>query len=184
LSQSAEEYLHNVEMGNPLESAFPTLFTCHWEKPMDSSVSFAISCILAQNVTHQRIYLLFWLVFLLLFCLGISNLIYRLVLINSPKLRVSIIERQLVKKCVKNPIDLHDIIVHLSVGDWFVLKRILNNVDPDKFDAVVQQVKDALRNSKNKQNTPLLLAKSSQASNKNGVEVVLEMHSRNENEGL
>jgi hypothetical protein len=137
-------HLSYVEGGNPLEGIFPTLFTCHWTNPEDSKV-YSIFCIYEQNATHQRAYLAFWILFLFLILLDITTLFYRLVLIRSCKVRVWFIQGMLINSCVKSPIELKNCLEQLPVSDWFLMKRILQNVDPTKFDVIVHQVGNALK---------------------------------------
>ncbi len=53
-------------------------------------------------------------------------------------------KRHILKRSVQHPSELNEILEQLSVQDWYILKRIMTNVNPQKFDVILQQVKDAL----------------------------------------
>ncbi|XP_053596479.1 innexin shaking-B isoform X1 [Microplitis demolitor] len=113
---------------DPMIFVFPRMTKCTFYK---YGVSGEVErhdavCILPLNVVNEKIYVFLWFWFLLLGILSLLTVIYRIVIIFSPRTRVYLLKLRfhLVKK------DAVETIVRRSkVGDWFLLYMLGENLD-------------------------------------------------------
>ena len=128
---------------NPMCVAFPTMVSCNVEtigKAGGASVENHI-CILTQNVIYEKLYVLLWFWFLLLFVASSVTLIYRLATTVLPQLRKR--ELKLAMR-TKHEQKLGDLEIldekRYGVGGWFILCQIGRNSTPYYFRRLLQEV--------------------------------------------
>jgi len=119
---------------NPMCNAFPTIVSCSISKfavVKDIADTKNVICILGQNIMNQKIFLVLWVWFVILFSVSACQVIYRITTIFVPGFQASMIQQHLRtsdKKAVeKLPLGLN------YIGNWFLLTQIGSNSDPYAF---------------------------------------------------
>ena len=74
---------------NPMCYTFPRIASCDWHRFGSAGEQENINaiCVLALNIINDKVFLIIWWWYYILFFLGISRLIFRIVQINSVRLR-------------------------------------------------------------------------------------------------
>lgn len=129
-------------------------------------------CILPLNVVNEKIYIFLWFWFILLFILTSLTLVYRIIIIFSPRMRVYLLRlrfrwvhhsrllalrtrsRPLITTCIVAFFseryrlvrrDAIEIIVRRSkMGDWFLLYMLGENIDTVIFRDIMQELSNRL----------------------------------------
>ncbi|XP_039301331.1 innexin shaking-B [Nilaparvata lugens] len=94
-------------------------------------------CILPLNVVNEKIYIFLWFWFLILGVLTLGVVLYRIVIILSPRMRVYLlrIRFRLIRR------DAIDAIVRRSkMGDWFLFYMLGENIDAIIFRDVMHEL--------------------------------------------
>lgn len=87
-------------------------------------------CILPINIVNEKIYIFLWFWFYFLAIVSVLALVYRLVSIVVPRVRVLATQ----SRCrIANRDALDTIITKVRIGDWFVLDLLSKNLDPLNF---------------------------------------------------
>ncbi|XP_074112590.1 innexin family member shaking B isoform X1 [Cotesia typhae] len=128
---------------DPMIYVFPRMTKCTFYK---YGVSGEVErhdavCILPLNVVNEKIYVFLWFWFLLLGILSLLTVIYRIVIIFSPRTRVYLLKLRfhLVKR------DAVETIVRRSkVGDWFLLYMLGENLDTIIYRDVMHELANKL----------------------------------------
>jgi hypothetical protein len=119
---------------SPMDKMFPKVTKCSFKTfgPSGGIVNYDILCVLSLNVIHEKIYLILWFWFALLFFLSCVGTFYRVFLWAFPSARNSLLLRRTVGK--DDRVILKDkILRRIDYSDWFILKRISDNVDRFQF---------------------------------------------------
>ncbi|XP_031635718.1 innexin shaking-B isoform X3 [Contarinia nasturtii] len=128
---------------DPMIYIFPRMTKCTFYK---YGVSGEVErhdaiCILPLNVVNEKIYIFLWFWFILLFILTSLTLIYRVVIIFSPRMRVYLLRLRF--RLVRR--DAIEIIVRRSkMGDWFLLYMLGENIDTVIFRDIMQELSNRL----------------------------------------
>ncbi|XP_068912040.1 innexin shaking-B isoform X2 [Tenebrio molitor] len=128
---------------DPMIEIFPRMTKCTFYK-------FGVSgdmekhdamCILPLNVVNEKIYIFLWFWFIILSILTFFTVIYRVVIIFSPRMRVYLLRMRY--RLVRT--DAIDLIVRRSkMGDWFLFYMLGENVDSVIFRDVLQELANKL----------------------------------------
>lgn len=124
---------------DPMIQIFPRMTKCTFRKygvSGDEEKHDAL-CILPLNVVNEKIYVFLWFWFIILSILTFLTVIYRIIIIFSPRMRVYLLRMRyrLVRK------DVIDTIVRRSkMGDWFLFYMLGENVDSLIFRDVLQEL--------------------------------------------
>lgn len=127
------------ERMDPMIYIFPRMTKCTFFK---FGVSGEVEkhdaiCILPLNVVNEKIYVFLWFWFIILSILTFLTLIYRVVIIFSPRMRVYLLRMRF--RLIKR--DAVEVIVRRSkMGDWFLLYMLGENVDSVIFRDVMQEL--------------------------------------------
>ena len=140
---------------NPMCSVFPTVVSCTAKTygVVDSSADTENTiCVLGQNIMNQKIFLVLWVWFTILWCVTVCQIIYRVITIFVPSAQQTTIQFQL-KSTDK---DLLKAIRNLklsngNVGNWFLLTQIGGNSDPYAFRQFLEDVSGVKRTDEEKQ---------------------------------
>ena len=113
---------------DPVIYIFPRMTKCTFHKFGSSGniESHDALCILPINIVNEKIYVFLWFWFLVLGSLTFLVILYRLIIIFSPRMRAYLlfIRFRLIKKeCI------NIIIKKTQMGDWFLLYMLGQNVD-------------------------------------------------------
>ncbi|KAF5275880.1 hypothetical protein FQR65_LT04119 [Abscondita terminalis] len=128
---------------DPMIQIFPRMTKCTFYK---YGVSGEVEkhdaiCILPLNVVNEKIYVFLWFWFIILACLTFGTIIYRILIILSPRMRVYLlrVRYRLIRQ------DAIDLIVRRSkMGDWFLFYMLGENVDSVIFRDVMQELANRL----------------------------------------
>ena len=140
---------------DPMCSVFPTVVSCTIktfavvEGAKDTKNTI---CMLGQNIMNQKIFLVLWLWFTILWCVSLCQIIYRVTTILVPSTQEWTIQF-LLKSTDK---DLLTAIRKLklrngNVGNWFLLTQIGSNSDPYAFRQFLEDVSGVKRTDEEKQ---------------------------------
>jgi len=140
---------------NPMCSVFPTVVSCTvktFAVVADSADTENTICVLGQNIMNQKIFLVLWVWFTILWCVTVCQIIYRVITIFVPSAQQTTIQFQL-KSTDK---DLLKAIRNLklsngNVGNWFLLTQIGGNSDPYAFRQFLEDVSGVKRTDEEKQ---------------------------------
>lgn len=124
---------------DPVIYIFPRMTKCTFHKFGTSGniESHDALCILPINIVNEKIYVFLWFWFLLLGTLTLLVVLYRLIIIFSPRMRAYLlfIRFRLIKKeCI------NVIIKKTQMGDWFLLYMLGQNVDSMIFKEVIHEL--------------------------------------------
>ena len=134
---------------NPMCNAFPIVVSCTVTKYAvvkgASDVTNRV-CILGQNVMNQKIFLVLWIWFMILFCVTACQIIYRITTLFVPSFQETAIQYQLKTK----DDDMLRAIKKLKLGfgnagNWFLLTQIGGNADPYAFRMFLEEVSGVTR---------------------------------------
>ncbi|XP_049821531.1 innexin shaking-B isoform X2 [Aethina tumida] len=128
---------------DPMIQIFPRMTKCTFHKYGVSGdwERHDCLCILPLNVVNEKIYVFLWFWFIILAVLTFFTVIYRIVIIFSPRMRVYLLRMRyrLVRK------DAIDLLVRRSkMGDWFLFYMLGENVDSVIFRDVMQELANKL----------------------------------------
>lgn len=136
---------------DPLSYIFPRMTKCTFYK---YGVSGEVErhdavCILPLNVVNEKIYVFLWFWFILLTLLSALTLVYRVLIIFSPRMRVYLLRMRF--RLVKR--ESVEIIVRLSkMGDWFLLYVLGENIDMFIYRDVIHELAQKLSTTSNGHN--------------------------------
>ncbi|XP_050308386.1 innexin shaking-B isoform X1 [Anthonomus grandis grandis] len=124
---------------DPMIQIFPRMTKCTFRKygaSGDEEKHDAL-CILPLNVVNEKIYVFLWFWFIILAILTLMTVIYRIIIIFSPRMRVYLLRMRyrLVRR------EVIDTIVRRSkMGDWFLFYMLGENIDSLIFRDVLQDL--------------------------------------------
>ena len=124
---------------DPMVYIFPRMTKCTFHKFGASGEveKHDALCILPLNIVNEKIYIFLWFWFLILGVLSALVVVYRLVIIISPRMRAYLlyIRFRLIKREVINTI-----VKKSKMGDWFLFYMLGQNVDSIIFKEVMHEL--------------------------------------------
>ena len=124
---------------DPMVYIFPRMTKCTFHKFGASGEveKYDALCILPLNIVNEKIYIFMWFWFLILGTLSALVVVYRLVIIISPRMRAYLlyIRFRLIKREVINTI-----VKKSKMGDWFLFYMLGQNVDSIIFKEVMHEL--------------------------------------------
>ena len=124
---------------DPMIYIFPRMTKCTFHKFGASGEveKHDALCILPLNIVNEKIYIFLWFWFLLLGILSALVVVYRFVIVISPRMRAYLlyIRFRLIKREVINTI-----VKKSYVGDWFLFYMLGQNVDSMIFKEVMHEL--------------------------------------------
>ena len=124
---------------DPMIYVFPRMTKCTFHKFGASGEveKHDALCILPLNIVNEKIYIFLWFWFLVLGGLSALVVLYRLVIIISPRMRAYLlyIRFRLIKREVINMI-----VKKSKMGDWFLFYMLGQNVDSIIFKEVMHEL--------------------------------------------
>lgn len=122
-----------------LDRVFPKVTKCSFDKygPSGTIQRFDGLCVLSLNIINEKIYIMlfFWLVFLV--TVTSISLAWRLASIFSGRIREFILRGQ--SRLLAKPDEVSIVCNNLSLGDWFILVQIGNNIDTMLYADLIHQ---------------------------------------------
>jgi len=125
---------------DPLNRVFPKVTKCSFQKygPSGTMEKFDGLCILPLNIINEKIYVLLWFWFVFLITISAIQLIWRILSIISSGTREFILRGN--TNMLASQDDVHECCARLSIGDWFILVQIGNNIDPHITADLIHQI--------------------------------------------
>jgi len=128
---------------DPMNRVFPKVTKCDFRKigPSGNIIRYDVMCVLALNILNEKIYVFLWFWFIIVAIISGLNLIYRVLSGVLPSLR----NRLLLRKVPKDQkYDASLVCNRLGFCDWFLLKRIADNVNTVRFGQFCQALRASL----------------------------------------
>ncbi|CAL8137980.1 unnamed protein product [Orchesella dallaii] len=128
---------------SPMDRIFPKVSKCDFHKygPSGGLIRYDIMCILAINIINEKIYVFLWFWFIILFCLGLLAVLYRVAVFAFPGIRNLLIRRRTDPRYRDA---LNYVLRGMSYPDWFVLRKLNDNINTIRFGELVQGIKAEL----------------------------------------
>ncbi|XP_065307079.1 innexin shaking-B-like [Dermacentor albipictus] len=140
-----EDYEDRVD---PMVRVFPRVAKCHFHKFGSSGnvETHDAVCVLPLNIVNEKIYVFLWFWFVILAALTGVIVIQRTVLVFSRALRSRALHYRFHMVPAK---DLREVLDRGSLGDWFLLYMMGQNVEARTFAQVIAELADHLREEPN-----------------------------------
>ena len=124
---------------DPMIYVFPRMTKCTFHKFGASGEveKHDALCILPLNIVNEKIYIFLWFWFALLATLSILVILYRIIIIVSPKMRAYLlfVRFRLIKRDI-----IYTIVKKSKMGDWFLFYMLGQNVDNIIFKEVMHEL--------------------------------------------
>ena len=125
---------------NPMCNVFPTVAACsvstfgvNGEEDIKSNI-----CIMGQNIMNQKIFLVLWIWFMVLFAVSGCQIIYRLATLLIPGLQTRAIQSYMRSK---DDAAVKELKLGFDyIGNWFVLTQIGSNSNPYAFRIFMEDI--------------------------------------------
>ena len=117
------------EREDPMARVFPKMTKCTFHKfgPSGTVQKFDGLCVLPLNIINEKIYVFLWFWFIVLTVVTGLQMLYRMIVIVSPKLReMLLISRSRLTKRHQ----VESVCRRSQLGDWFMLYQLGKNIDP------------------------------------------------------
>lgn len=127
---------------------FPKVTKCTFHKygPSGNIQKLDGLCLLPLNIVNERIYVLMWFWFLFVAVLSFLNMLYRVVVLLSPRFRAMLL---VTRSRLAHKDDVRRISNKFQVGDWFVLYQMSKSIEPLVFKELVSDLVTKLDDKQN-----------------------------------
>ncbi|KAH8028183.1 hypothetical protein HPB51_014138 [Rhipicephalus microplus] len=138
---------------DPMVRVFPRVAKCHFHKFGSSGnvETHDAVCVLPLNIVNEKIYVFLWFWFVVLAALTGALLIQRVLLASSPALRSRALHYRF---HVVPAEDLRQVLDSGSLGDWFLLYLMGQNMEARTFAQVIAELADHLREEPDRRTLP------------------------------
>ncbi|EEC05226.1 innexin shaking-B [Ixodes scapularis] len=129
---------------DPMIRVFPRVAKCQFHKfgPSGNVEIHDAVCVLPLNIVNEKIYVFLWFWFVILAAATAGVVLYRCVLLFSGSLRARTLYYRFYV-VPKNDVD--EIAAKSSLGDWFLLYMLGQNIEAKTFQGVMSDVAGHLR---------------------------------------
>ncbi|XP_035709900.1 innexin inx2 isoform X2 [Folsomia candida] len=113
---------------DPMSRIFPKVAQCTFTTfgHAGSKNTYSAICILSINILNEKIFIVVWFWYLILAVITGSGLIFRILTIACPPLRVWLLTRK--SRAVESFV-FTKLANELNIGDWFILYQVGKNLD-------------------------------------------------------
>ncbi|KAH9402133.1 hypothetical protein TYRP_016707 [Tyrophagus putrescentiae] len=120
--------LDQEERIDPMIRIFPRVTKCRFYKygPSANIETHDALCLLPLNIVNEKIYIFLWFWFLILGALTAAVILFRLIIIACPPVRVYMLSLRFKLGSLDH---LHTIVRKMSIGDWFLVYMLGQNID-------------------------------------------------------
>jgi len=117
---------------DPLNLVFPKAIKCTFRLfgPTGNVQERDVFCVIGVNLLYEKMFVLLWIWYLILLFVSCIVAGYRVIVISSPGVRAWILK---IGMWPKDRIYLDTVLNGLGYADWFILKRISDNVNGKRF---------------------------------------------------
>ena len=117
---------------DPMVRIFPRMTKCIFYKggPSLNIEHHDALCILPLNAVNEKIYIFLWFWFLILTCLSTLTLMYRAVVVISPRIRGFLLGT---RYRLISPEVIQTLVKKSRLGDWFLFYMLGQNIDSIVF---------------------------------------------------
>ena len=135
------------DRADPMNVVFPKVTKCTFHKygPSGTITKHDGLCILALNIINEKIFVFLWFWFVLLAIISALALVYRIVILSVPSLRVRVIMKKLHGRVDQKIIeDLLSSPQHSwidQIGDYWVFFLLSKNLPTIALKDVMEQIK-------------------------------------------
>ncbi|XP_045508582.1 innexin inx7 [Colias croceus] len=133
---------------DPLERVFPKVTKCIFHKygPSGSIQQHDALCVMALNIIHEKIYVILWFWFLILFILSLLAVIWRFIsfFMFRRSLKFNEIVFRHVSKSKFNPYNVINVVNGCEFGDWLFLYYLAKNMKSATFHELFRGVAEEL----------------------------------------
>jgi len=138
------------ERADPMNIVFPKVTKCTFHKygPSGTITTHDGLCILALNIINEKIYVFLWFWFVGVAIFSAISILYRLIVLMVPSLRVSVIMArslyQVDKKLVEDVLSCPTHSWIDQVGDYWVMYLLSKNLSPVAMKELLEELKPVL----------------------------------------
>ena len=124
---------------DPMTRIFPKMTKCKFYKYGPSATLQTIDalCLLPLNIINEKIYIFIWFWFCILSSLTAVMIMIHLIIIACPPVRVYLLNMKFKLSQLDH---LHKIVRRTSIGDWFLLYMLGQNIDAVIFREVLEDL--------------------------------------------
>lgn len=118
---------------------FPKVAKCEmfFYGPSGTPNVLDILCVLPLNILNEKLFALLYVWFLFIAMLAAINMLYRMLLICCPELRLQLLRTHL-RGMPKSHV--RQVLANAGYGDWFVLMNVSINVNPTLFRDLLEKL--------------------------------------------
>jgi len=132
---------------NPMCHTFPTLGACLWKGSQQGDIQL-YDCLLSVNILNEKIFLIYWWWFMVLFAVSISMVFFRIISVFGFYRKYKILSKICLDEL--HPVPRDNLVRLLGrhfgtdrngftlVGNWYVLKQLGENMDEYYYTLFVQ----------------------------------------------
>lgn len=128
---------------DPMARVFPKVTKCTFRNygPTGTVQSIDGLCVLPLNIVNEKIFVFIWFWFLIVAAVSAVNLLYRMLVVVTPRLRVFLMKSnsRLAPRFV-----VRIVVDKCRIGTWFVLFQLGKNIDPTVFKELLTELADRL----------------------------------------
>merc|ERR1719315_529866 len=142
------------ERSDPMNMVFPKVTKCTFHKygPSGTITRHDGLCILALNIINEKIYVFLWFWFVAVACFSALAIIYRLIVILVPSLRVSVIRGRTLYQVDRKTVE--DVLSSKSgwldqIGDYWVIYLLSKNLNPIAMKELLEELKPVMAPASN-----------------------------------
>merc|ERR1719216_794943 len=135
---------------DPMNIVFPKVAKCTFHKygPSGTIENKDGLCILALNIINEKIYVFLWFWFVALALISAAALVYRVLVILIPTIRVNVVmahclynvDKNIVNDCLSSP----DYSFLDKIGDYWVLYLLSKNLSPIAMQELLDELHPVL----------------------------------------
>ncbi|CAN7994164.1 unnamed protein product [Ixodes hexagonus] len=124
---------------DPMIRVFPRVAKCQFFKfgPSGNRETLDAICILPLNIVNEKIYIFLWFWFILLGVVSGMVLLFRVIVTACPPVRVYLLN---LRFRIVHLDHLHTVVRRGSLGDWFLIYMLGQNVDSVIFKEVIAEM--------------------------------------------
>lgn len=125
---------------------FPKVTKCLFKAygPSGTVQQFDAFCVLPVNILNEKVFIFLWFWYIILAVLTGIDLIYQVITLVFPSVRLFIFKRKAGKDTDSNIVE--EIFRKTDIGDWFVLMLIRSNINQQLFRKVVTELGEKFKN--------------------------------------